>query len=242
MEYNITVLYEDDDILAINKPAGLIVHADGKNDEPSVVNWVLEHYPKIRDVGEAIVMKDGRIIDRPGIVHRLDRDTSGVLLIAKTKESFSFLKHLFKTRGIQKVYRAFVIGILKDDRGIIERSIKRSKTDHRKWTAYSGRGQARPAITQYRVLKKGVGMSYLELRPKTGRTHQIRVHLLSLGHPVIADTLYGKGHEAKLGFKRHALHALSLSFTDKAGKPCTITAPLPQDFIDAEKAFADIAK
>jgi len=131
---------------------------------------------------------------------------------------------------------------MRDPRGIIERAIARSKTNFRKRTAFAGRGNVRPAITQYRALIEAPGVSYLELRPKTGRTHQLRVHLSSVGHPIIADTLYGKGQEKKLGFTRLALHALSIGFTDMEGGQITIEAPLPSDFVKAEKEIKDIAK
>jgi len=245
----ITILYENEDILAINKPAGLIVHGDGKErtkgegkPEPTVVDWILKKYPEIETVGEKIITQNGSVIKRPGIVHRIDRDTSGVLLIAKNQEAFDFLKEKFKKREMKKVYRAFACGTPRDSRGVIEREIRRSKTDFRKWTSYVGRGMSRPAITHFRLLASGAGVSYLELRPQTGRTHQIRVHLSSIGHPIVGDTLYGKGKETAFDFKRVALHAMSLTFKGKGGKEIAIEAPLPDDFIKAEKELLNIAK
>ena len=238
----VTILYEDDDVLAINKPAGLIVHSDGKTDEPSLVDWILKEKPEIKGVGESIVQKDGSVIERPGIVHRIDRDTSGVLLIAKNQESFEFLKQKFQDREMKKVYTAFVHGAPREVRGIIKRDIKRSKTDFRKFTAYTGRGTSRPAETHFRILDQRKGVAYVEMRPKTGRTHQLRVHFASIGHPIVSDTLYGSGREEKLGFKRLALHALSISFQKENGEIIEVECPLPKDFKEALKELESIAK
>lgn len=238
----IEILYEDEHILAINKPAGLIVHSDGRSDELTVVDWILKERPEIKGVGEAITQSDGSTIDRSGIVHRIDRDTSGVLLIAKNQESFQYLKHKFKDREMKKVYVAFVHGIPKETRGIIKRDIKRSKTDFRKYTSYTGRGVSRPAETQYRVVNSMKGVSLVEMRPKTGRTHQLRVHFASIGHPIVGDALYGKGRESKLGFGRLALHAQSISFVDQNDKAICIESQLPKDFKKAIKELESVAK
>ena len=238
----ITVLYEDDDVLAVNKPAGLIVHGDGRTTEPTLADWIIEHHPEVNGVGEPLVLKDGTEIPRPGIVHRIDRETSGVLIIAKIKESFDFLKQKFKDREMTKVYVAYIYGKPRESRGIIERAIRRSRTDFRKWTSYTGRGISRPATTNFRVLRNGVGVSYVELRPKTGRTHQLRVHMASIGHPIVGDGLYGQGREEMLGFHRVALHAQSIEYINMEGKKIAVSAPLSADFIEAEKQFEDIAK
>ena len=238
----VTILYEDDDVLAINKPAGLIVHSDGKTEEPSLVDWILRERPEIKGVGEPMVQKDGSAIERPGIVHRIDRDTSGVLLVAKTQDFFDFLKQKFKDREMKKVYVAFVHGVPREARGIIKRDIKRSKTDFRKFTSYTGRGTSRPAETHFRILESRKGVAYVEMRPKTGRTHQLRVHFASIGHPILSDTLYGSGREEKLGFTRLALHALSISFEKENGEVVEVESPLPEDFKSAVKALESIAK
>jgi 23S rRNA pseudouridine1911/1915/1917 synthase len=238
----VTILYEDEDVLAINKPSGLIVHSDGKTEEPSLVDWILKERPEIAGVGEPIVQKDGSTIDRPGIVHRIDRDTSGVLLIAKTQESFIYLKEKFKERDVKKVYVAFTHGAPREMRGILRRDIKRSKTDFRKFTAYAGRGTARPAETHFRVINHTKGVAYVEMRPKTGRTHQLRVHFASIGHPILGDTLYGSGREEKLGMKRLALHALSISYEKENGDTVLAESPLPEDFKIAVKELESIAK
>jgi 23S rRNA pseudouridine1911/1915/1917 synthase len=229
------ILYEDKDLLIINKPTGLVVHSDGKTDELSVADWILEKYPEMKEVGEPWRLAD-RTIYRPGIVHRLDRETSGVLLVAKTEECYLYLKDLFQTRAVSKIYNAFVYGEMKRDEGVINRPIARSKKDFRQWSASRGaRGAAREAVTRFGVLKKSAEASYLEVRPETGRTHQIRVHLKAINHPVICDKLYAPKRPPILGFERLALHARRLQFKDMSGKDINVEAPLPPDF---QKALA----
>ena len=255
------ILYEDADMLAVYKPAGLVVHSDGKIlrqaqggllrpgsgqahrqaqggllREYTLVDWLLENFPEMKNVGEQWNDEKGQIIFRSGIVHRLDRETSGVLLVAKTQSAFEYLKQQFKDRKIKKTYRAFVYGKVKDDTGIIDKPIGRSKNDFRKWSAeYGARGDKREAVTEFKVLARGENFSYLELYPKTGRTHQIRVHLKAIGHPVVGDKLYAPKGEALLGFERTALHAFSIEFMAPSGKPLHIEAPLPEDFEKAVK-------
>jgi 23S rRNA pseudouridine1911/1915/1917 synthase len=253
------ILFENKDILAINKPAGLVVHSDGKTIEPTVADWVLAHYPDMANVGEPVVLHKGTdkelYIARPGIVHRLDRETSGVLVLAKNQDSFLNLKAQFQDREISKVYRTVVWGITKDKEGRIERPIGRSKTDFRKWSAERfARGELRPAVTEYKTLahildippipgetanqkKIAHQFSYLEVYPKTGRTHQIRVHLKAINHPVVADGLYAENHPKVFGFDRTALHALQIEVEDIAGERHIIKAPLPADFIQFEQGF-----
>ena len=232
----ISVLYEDSHLLAVNKPSGLMVHGDARTSEPTLTDWLLEKYPKIASVGEPMTLQDGTKIERPGIVHRLDKETSGVLLVAKTPEAFAHLKKQFQDRKTSKTYHAFVYGVVKEDRGVINRPIGKSKNDPRLWSAQRGaRGTMRDAVTEYRVLRRGTDASYLEIFPKTGRTHQIRVHLKAVNHPVVCDRLYAPKREPLLGFNRLALHALRLSFTDVDGTERTVEAPLPEDFLWAEK-------
>src|SRR6185369_6890689 len=177
----IPILYEDKDILAVNKPAGLVVHPDGKSKGPFLTDWVLEKYPKTKGVGEPIETKDYGVIERPGIVHRLDRDTSGVILIAKTKRGHEVLKEQFQNRTIIKKYLTFVYGEVKEQFGIINRPIGRSPSDFRKWSATRGaRGELREAETWYTLIFYRSGYSFLEVEPKTGRTHQIRVHFKAI--------------------------------------------------------------
>lgn len=222
------ILFEDGHILVINKPAGLMVHEDGKREEQTLVDWLVAQYPDIKKVGE-----EGRW----GLVHRLDRETSGVMVVAKTPQTHARLKHQFAEREVRKVYRTFVYGTT-PERGIVERPIGSSRGAGPR-SAKSAYGKLREAITAYRTIESArqpVAVSYVEVFPKTGRTHQVRVHFASLGHPVVGDTLYAAARPAALGFKRLALHALSLSFTHpETGEEVTFEAPLPQDFVQAAK-------
>lgn len=235
-DMDIPVIYEDEHMLVVNKPAGLVVHADGKTNEPTLVDWILERYPEIQGVGEPLTPADGIAIERPGIVHRLDRDTSGVLVIAKDQPTFLFFKRQFKDREIKKAYRAFVYGTIKEDSGRIDMAIGRSKSDFRKWIAHpNARGTQRSAVTNFEVLARGKDATYLEAYPKTGRTHQIRVHLKAVHHPVVCDSLYAAGKESLLGFTRTALHALRLTIRLPQGEERTFEAVLPDDFLRAEQ-------
>ncbi len=246
------ILYEDEYILAIDKPSGLLVHSDGRSKEETLVDWINKNYPYLSEVGEPQTLQSGEIIKRPGIVHRLDRDTSGVILVAKTKEAHKFLKEQFQNRKVDKIYNAVVSGKFGEDKmeGRIEAPIGRSTGDFRKWSADHGaKGELREAITEYKVLDQkeidGKYFAYVELRPKTGRTHQIRVHMKSVSHPVIMDKLYGEkqkyeirntNQEEKsiLGFNRLALHALSIKLELPSGAYITIESPLPEEFENAK--------
>ena len=225
------IIFENKDLVIINKPSGLVVHSDGKTEEPSVADWLLEKYPEIKEVGEPWETPAGKIIYRPGIVHRLDRETSGVLVVAKTQASFLYLKDLFQARAIKKIYHAFVYDEVKQDEGVIDRPIARSKKDFRLWSAQRGaRGAAREALTRFAVLKRNGEASYLEIRPETGRTHQIRVHFKAINHPIVCDRLYAPKRSPILGFERLALHAKSIEFKGLDGKEIKVEAPLPSDF------------
>ncbi|MFA6797590.1 MAG: RluA family pseudouridine synthase [Candidatus Paceibacterota bacterium] len=240
----IPILYEDKDVVVINKPAGLVVHPDGKTKEKTLVDWILAECPRAKNVGEPIILNDGEKILRPGIVHRIDRDTSGVLIIAKTKKAYEFLKEQFKERKVHKTYNVFIYGEMKDERGMIDRPIGRSPSDFRKWSSTRGaRGEIRDAITYFKVLKVKDGISFVEAMPKTGRTHQIRVHFTAINHPILQDSLYAQKFylekENQLGFKRTALHARQLEINIPSGKLIKIVAPYPKDF---EEAIKEIEK
>ncbi len=236
MKKEIEIIFEDKDVIIINKPAGLVVHSDGRTKERTLVDWILETHPDMKGIGEPIVLSSGESIDRPGIVHRLDRDTSGVLVIAKNQNSFLNLKRQFQDHVVKKVYRTFVYGVMSEDDGIIDRPITRSRKDFRLWSAQrGGRGEAREAVTAYEVLNRGSDATYVEVKPRTGRTHQIRVHMKAINHPVVADRLYAPKRDPILGFERLALHALKLSFVTLMSEEVTFEAPLPSDFIQAEK-------
>ncbi len=231
---NPEILYEDSEVIAVNKPAGMVVHGDGKTVERTLVDWLLEKYPEIKDVGEPGKTSTGEIVPRPGIVHRLDRETSGVMLVAKTEESFQNLKKQFQDRNIEKIYEAFVEGEVKNDFGTIDRAINRSSKDFRMWTAQrGGRGEERPAVTDYKVINRKNGYSFVQVMPKTGRTHQIRVHFKAINYPLVADVLYGKGMQNDLGFDRLALHSRQVTWSDILGEKHTISAPYPDDFAKA---------
>lgn len=249
------VLYEDTNILVLNKPAGLAVHGDQKTvNEKTVASFLIENYPKIKNVGEPMEVeiaggKKMKIL-RPGIVHRLDRETSGVLIVAKNQKIFENLKEQFQNHTIKKIYRAFVYGFVSDPKaslatgkkGIINVPIGRSPRDIRMWTA--GRGAREPlrdAVTEYIVLERFCDnqkkknevthqFSYVEVYPKTGRTHQIRVHMRYINHPVVSDPLYSGVKDKALGMERLALHAYSITFRLPSGELKTIEAPLPSDF------------
>ncbi len=233
----IKILYEDSSILAIDKPSGISVHPDGRTKEKTITDWVLKNYPKMKNVGEPMfveIKKEKIEIKRPGVVHRLDRDTSGVLLLAKTQKAHEFLKKQFQDREVKKTYVAIVSGWLKDDRGIINKKIGRSPTDFRKYSASRGaRGEMRDAVTQYKVLKRFNApqkFTYLELYPKTGRTHQIRVHMKSIDHPVVCDVLYDPKGVCPKSIKRMALHAKSIEFKNLKGDNVKVESVLPLFF------------
>lgn len=247
---DIKIIFENKNLLVINKPSGLVVHADGKTDESTVVDWILEKYPEINGVGENMFVKgkDGDEIElnRPGIVHRIDRDTSGCLVIAKTQKSFEHLKKQFKERKVQKKYHALVYGWSKNESGIIDAPIGRSNKDFRmKQAGTHARGKLREAETEYRVLeyfedrrkknKQGQFERYalVECSPKTGRTHQIRVHLKFINHPIVADSLYRGKRKECLGLGRTALHAESIAFTDSDSKQVFAKAKVSQDILDS---------
>ena len=235
MTSEITILYEDNEVLAVNKPAGLVVHPDGRTKEPTLADWLIEKYPNIKGVGETIPLTKGGVIEKWGIVHRIDRDTSGVLLVAKTQESFLNLKSQFQARTIKKSYRTIAHGFFKEASGTIDKPIGRSTSDFRRWSAeYGARGELREAVTNYKVLGEGevghVRLSYLEINPHTGRTHQIRVHLKAVGHPILCDKLYAPKSPCVLGFERTALHAFSIVFKGIDGAEHKVEAPLPEDF------------
>ena len=225
------ILYEDEDLLIINKPTGLMVHGDGRSKDKTLVDFILEKYPEIKNVGDNLI--------RPGIVHRLDKDTSGVLIIAKNQKTFLFIKKQFQERVIKKIYQTIVWNWVKDDQGIIDKPIGRSNKDFRQKSAYpTARGELREAITEYKVLKrfqrKNDKFSFLEVYPKTGRTHQIRVHLKYLNHPVVCDSLYASKKTCPIiNIFRLALHAFSIEFQKPNGSVFKIEAPLPEDLAKA---------
>jgi 23S rRNA pseudouridine1911/1915/1917 synthase len=215
------VLYEDQDLVAIDKPAGMVVHAGAGVHSGTLVNALLGRFQSLSALGGDL---------RPGIVHRLDRFTSGVILVAKHDAAHRALAALFAGRQVEKTYLALVHGNVNPDRGRIEKPIARDPRHRTRMTARLGRGRA--AWTEYRVLQRLAGFTFLEVRIGTGRTHQIRVHLASIGHPVAGDRLYGapanKGIHS-LG-ERFFLHAHRIRFRHPlTGQPVEIECPLPED-------------
>ena len=239
----IDILFETPDLLIINKPAGLRTHGDGKSDVPTVVDWIMKERPEIAGVGENMEV-DGKVIERPGIVHRLDEETSGVLVIAKTQGSFEYLKQQFKNRTVQKEYHAFVRGHFKETKGVVDEPIGRSSGDFRRWQAGRGtRGEVREAQTLWEAVHQfedeGEAFSLMHLWPKTGRTHQLRVHMKYLQRPIVSDSLYAASKPKALGFDRVALHARTIAFVGPQEERIEVSAPYPEDF---ETALAKYVK
>jgi 23S rRNA pseudouridine1911/1915/1917 synthase len=213
----VEILYEDEAVIAVNKPAGIVVHAGAGVHSGTLVNRLVAHFGKLSQVGGQL---------RPGIVHRLDRQTSGVLLVARTDGAHRALATQFASRSVEKTYFALVHGSMKKDQGRIATPIARDPVRRVRMTAKLGRG--REAITDYRVLRRFSAFTYLEVRIGTGRTHQIRVHLASIGHPVAGDRVYGAP-----GKERFFLHAARVSFVSPAtGERVTVEAPLPEELKD----------
>ena len=209
----IKILYEDFSILAIDKPSGILVHPDKRSKEKTIRDIFFKKYPKLE------------------IVHRLDKDTSGVMLLAKNKKAHEFLKEQFQNRTVKKIYNTIVSGRFKNDRGIINKPIGRSPKDFRRWLSGRGaRGELRDAETSYKVLKRLKNFTFLEVRPKTGRTHQIRVHMKFINHPVVCDSLYNPQGVCPKDLKRLALHAASIEFKDMKGQIVKIESKLPLEF------------
>lgn len=228
----ISIIYEDQDILVVSKPAGLQVHAALHNDakQKTLVDWLKENRSEVLGVGD-----DPKL--RPGIVHRLDKDTSGVLVVAKNQPAFEFLKKQFQEKVLKKTYLALVHGMVKNDTGIINRPIGASRSDFRKRSSFGNlRGKVREAVTEYKVVQRLGEFTLLECYPKTGRTHQIRVHLKFLGHPVAGDKLYGgKKTISPEGLTRQFLHAKSLQITLPSGGKAVFEADLPEDLANVLK-------
>ncbi|MFZ4632099.1 MAG: RluA family pseudouridine synthase [Patescibacteria group bacterium] len=244
------IIFETSDYLVINKPAGLAVHGGGNIKEETLADLLLERYPEIKDVGDDPI--------RPGLVHRLDKEVSGLMVIAKNNKAFLHLKNQFKDRDINKEYTALVHGKMINESGEINFPIKRSsdgykmaamplntsdllsrrKPTDRDQGNLEGLFKSRDAITQYSVLKRFINYTLLQVKIKTGRTHQIRVHFYALGHPLLGDNLYfnkkSKVQNKKVNFGRIFLYANKLSFKDLDGETQDFSLEMPEalnDFI-----------
>ncbi len=226
----IRIIFENKNFLIIDKPSGLLVHSissKARGNEKTLVDWLINKYPNIKDVGENII--------RPGIVHRLDRNTSGIMIIAKNNEAFFYFKKLFQERKISKKYLALVWGLLKEKRGIIDKPIGRIRAATKRSVLAKNISNIKEAITEYKLIKtlkdkEGRDFSLLEISPKTGRTNQIRVHLQYLGHPIVGDDIYSpKKLVAPSGLDRMFLHAFSLEFNSISGERFLFEANPPQE-------------
>ncbi len=213
------IVFENDDLLVINKPAGLVVHPAAGHFAGTLVNAVLAHAPNLEGVGDE---------QRPGIVHRLDKETSGLIVVAKTAAAHRDLQRQFKERAVDKMYLALLDGRPPTPTGRIEAAIGRDPR-HRKRMAVVPASQGRPAVTEYRTRVEYAAHTLVEAHPLTGRTHQLRLHFAYLRCPVVGDTLYGR-RTPSLPVRRQFLHAARLSFNlPGAGRRMTFTAPLPAD-------------
>lgn len=240
------VIFENSDFVVVNKPAGLMVHpvrvsASGQGKEksaggsraaePTLVDWLVARYPEIKNVGDDPAV-------RPGIVHRLDKATSGVMVVARTQAAFERLKKLFQEHRIRKTYLAVVEGVPKNKKGTIDAPIG-IKNGSLKRSVHSSK-MAKPAVTDYSVVKAVAGddgkeYAILKVSPKTGRTHQIRVHLASIGHPIVGDPLYGRKQPKRKGSTplppRLMLHAAAIAFSDSEGSRFEFEVPPPPGFL-----------
>jgi 23S rRNA pseudouridine1911/1915/1917 synthase len=225
------IIYEDRDLLLVNKPPGLVVHPGAGHRQGTLLNALLHHCPELREIGD---------VSRPGLVHRLDKDTSGVLVVAKTELAHHDLVRQFQGRQVEKTYLALVWGRFKEKEGEITAEVGRHPRARQKMSIHPRRGK--PARTGWRVLREFPGpLTLVELKPETGRTHQLRVHLAALGHPVVGDATYGGG-AARLKaapqlaglrplVRRQLLHARQLGCTHpRTGEKFTWEGPLPEDF------------
>lgn len=217
------ILYEDDDVIVVNKPSGLIVHETETSDEPTLVDGLIAHDPAIAEVG------DKR--ERAGLVHRLDKAASGVIIAAKNQTAFDFLKKQFKNRLVKKTYTVLVHGKMGDRAGTITLPISRAKSTGRMAAKPESQG-GKPAVTHYDVVEQFPHHALLDVVIETGRTHQIRAHFFALGHPVAGDTLYKQKSQKLLDIGRLFLHARELTVTLPSGEEKTFTAPLPDELVN----------
>lgn len=227
----IKIIFENGDFLVIDKPSGITAHPASSQPSGTVVNWLLAHYPPVKSVGDNL--SAGNI--RPGLVHRLDKETSGVMVIAKNQPTFLWLKQKFQTRQATKKYIALVNGSPQDDSGKIELNIIRSKINPTKNAVTSSKTLGRRALTYWKALRRFPDHTLLEVSPKTGRMHQIRVHLKAAGWPVAGDKKYGSPRLDPKHLGRMFLHAEYISFETPSGEKFSFNSPLPQELEDCLK-------
>ena len=220
------ILYEDDDLLVVNKPKGMVVHPSAGHYTGTLVNAIMYH---CKDSLSGI---NGEI--RPGIVHRIDMDTTGSLIVCKNDESHIFIAEQIKEHSVTRKYRGIVYGGVSDDEGTIDAPIGRHPTDRKKMAIVPN---GNPAVTHYRVLQRFERYTYMEFQLETGRTHQIRVHMASIGHPLLGDAVYSSG-KSPYHLQGQTLHAMTIGFIHPATREyLEITAPLPDYF---EKILRDL--
>jgi 23S rRNA pseudouridine1911/1915/1917 synthase len=236
----LTVLHEDAALIAIDKPPGMVVHPAPGSRSGTVVNALLHRLGTLDGVGAA---------ERPGIVHRLDKDTSGVLLVARTVAALEALARQFRARTVEKRYVALVHGAVRGERGTVDRPIGRDPRDRKRMSVHARGG--RTALTRFTVRERLPGATLLDVAPETGRTHQIRVHLASLGHPIVGDAVYGARRRRAAGeagailaaCPRQALHAARLVVVHPlTGAPLVLEAPLPADLRTVLEALRKSAR
>ena len=215
------IIYEDDDLLVVNKPKGMVVHPAAGNPDGTLVNALLYH------CGDSLSGIGGVV--RPGIVHRIDKDTSGLLMVAKNDAAHLKLSEQIKEHSFTREYEAVIIGHLKEQKGSIDAPIGRSKNDRKKMAVTEL--NSKNAVTRYEVLEEYPGFSYVRLRLETGRTHQIRVHMAYLGHPLAGDGVYGGRNAERIMEGGQCLHARKIGFKHPTtGKYMEFTSPLPEYF------------
>ncbi len=230
----LNVVFEDDHMIVLNKPPGLVVHPAPGNYTGTLVNALLYHYGSLPSSGKGSADAEGSERERAGIVHRLDKDTSGVMVVARTQEALKALSAQFKNRIVQKRYIALVLGVIKKGSGTIEAGLGRHVKERKKISVHTHK--AREAVTLYRVKERFKNATLVEVEIRTGRTHQIRVHMAHIGYPVLGDRVYGGAKAAKLGdsvIPRQMLHAESLSLLHPETRhPMTFSAPPPRDMAE----------
>ena len=215
----IDILYQDADVVIVNKPCGMVVHPAAGNEDGTLVNALLYHVKDLSGIGGEM---------RPGIVHRLDKDTSGLILIAKNDRAHAVLSEQFKERSMKKHYRAVAFGGFKEESGLIDAPIARHPVDRKKMAIVP---DGKPSQTEWKVLERVKGATYLDVHLLTGRTHQIRVHMHSIGHPLLGDPIYAPNIKTSVHIPRLMLHAYSLAFTHPtSGERMEFSASLPDQF------------
>ena len=220
------IIFENESILVVDKPSGLVVHPFDHSDEYTLLDFLKEHIPEFFSIDNSITLQDGRTIALGGIVHKLDRDTSGVMVIAKNQKTFDELKEQFINHKTKKTYVAIIEGLIKETSFTIDAPLGRNKKEYRQSTIASNpRGEFREAITDVEVTEVRTDTTLVTLYPKTGRTHQLRAHLSSIAHPIVGDKAYGSTKESK----RIMLHAKELTFTIE-GEEYTFQSEVPKDF------------